>query len=193
MDEAGGEEFQVPVEPAPDDGEIPATEQPADHPVHAEQARARGRGNRPAPRSAFAGRRIDGLPIPDHAEVAARRRKTRRSKNHKPALPEAPPPQPELELDQEFELVLEPEEVAAPYEMLSEVPLPKRQSPRKSRRRRKRKSQIRLRLRSSLRTNFFPISPRKSTNWGWMNSLRPCPSRTTEHEAVEPSKEQHRG
>jgi tetratricopeptide (TPR) repeat protein len=41
------------------------------------------------------------------------------------ALPEEPPAQPELELDQEFELVLEPEEVAAPYEMLSEVPLAK--------------------------------------------------------------------
>jgi pilus assembly protein FimV len=38
------------------------------------------------------------------------------------ALPVTPPPQPELELDQEFELVLEPEDVVPPHEMLSKVP-----------------------------------------------------------------------
>ncbi len=63
------------------------------------------------------------LPIPEHAEIAA--------EGHEPALeepqavlPEAPPPQPELELDQEFELVLEPEEVIPAHEMLSQIPPP---------------------------------------------------------------------
>ncbi len=63
------------------------------------------------------------LPIPEHAEIAA--------EGHEPALeepqaalPEALPPQPELELDQEFELVLEPEEVIPAHEMLSEIPPP---------------------------------------------------------------------
>ncbi|MGB7844278.1 MAG: tetratricopeptide repeat protein [Candidatus Acidiferrum sp.] len=61
------------------------------------------------------------LPIPAHPEVAA--------EGHEPALelpqgalPVAPPPQPELELDQEFELVLEPEAVVPPHEMLLQVP-----------------------------------------------------------------------
>ncbi|MGB7437721.1 MAG: tetratricopeptide repeat protein, partial [Candidatus Acidiferrum sp.] len=61
------------------------------------------------------------LPVPEHAEIAA--------EGHEPALeepeaalPEPAPPQPELELDQEFELVLEPEEVAPAHEMLSQVP-----------------------------------------------------------------------
>ncbi|MGB7731647.1 MAG: tetratricopeptide repeat protein [Candidatus Acidiferrum sp.] len=61
------------------------------------------------------------LPIPEHAEIAA--------EGHEPALeepqaavPEAPPPQPELELDQDFELVLEPEEVIPAHEMLSQIP-----------------------------------------------------------------------
>lgn len=60
------------------------------------------------------------LPIPAHAEVA--------SEGHEPALeepqaalPEAPKAQPELELDQEFELVLEPEEVVPPHELLSQA------------------------------------------------------------------------
>lgn len=63
------------------------------------------------------------LPIPEHAEIAA--------EGHEPALeepqaavPEALPAQPELELDQEFELVLEPEEVIPAHEMLSQIPPP---------------------------------------------------------------------
>lgn len=61
------------------------------------------------------------LPTPEHAELAA--------EGHEPALeepqaavPEAAPAQPELELDQEFELVLEPEQVLPAHEMLSQMP-----------------------------------------------------------------------
>jgi pilus assembly protein FimV len=61
------------------------------------------------------------LPLPEHAEVA--------SEGHEPALeepqavvPQTPPPQPELELDQDFELVLEPEQVVPAHEMLSQIP-----------------------------------------------------------------------
>jgi pilus assembly protein FimV len=68
------------------------------------------------------------LPIPEHPEIAA--------EGHEPALelpqaalPEAPPPQPELELEQEFELILEPEEVLPPHQLLSEVPPGKAQEP----------------------------------------------------------------
>jgi pilus assembly protein FimV len=61
------------------------------------------------------------LPVPEHAEVAA--------EGHEPALeeplavvPETPAKQPELELDQEFELILEPEDVIPAHEMLSQIP-----------------------------------------------------------------------
>jgi tetratricopeptide (TPR) repeat protein len=64
---------------------------------------------------------LTALPTPEHAEVA--------SEGHEPALEESQAvlpgeskAQPELELDQEFELVLEPEEVVAPHEMLSQAP-----------------------------------------------------------------------
>ena len=61
------------------------------------------------------------LPVPEHPEVAA--------EGHEPALeeqqpmaPQAAPAQPELELDQDFELVLEPEQVLPAHEMLSHMP-----------------------------------------------------------------------
>ena len=67
---------------------------------------------------------LTALPQPQHAEIAA--------EGHEPALeqpevalPGAPEPEPELELDHEFELVLEPEQLAAPHEMLSQIPPPK--------------------------------------------------------------------
>ena len=66
---------------------------------------------------------LTALPIPEHAEIAA--------EGHEPALeepqatvPEAPAPQPELELDQDFELVLEPEEVIPAHEMVAQIPPP---------------------------------------------------------------------
>jgi pilus assembly protein FimV len=67
------------------------------------------------------------LPVTEHAEIAA--------EGHEPALeepqalPEAPAKQAELELDQEFELVLEPEEVVPPHEMLSQIPPAKAPEP----------------------------------------------------------------
>jgi pilus assembly protein FimV len=61
------------------------------------------------------------LPIPKHAEVA--------SEGHEPALEELQgalteeeKAQPDLELDQEFELVLDPEEVVPPHELLAQAP-----------------------------------------------------------------------
>jgi tetratricopeptide (TPR) repeat protein len=48
------------------------------------------------------------------------------------ALPAAAPPEPEFELDHEFELVLEPEELVAPHEMLSQIPPVKEPKPAES-------------------------------------------------------------
>ena len=68
------------------------------------------------------------LPVPEHAEVAA--------EGHEPALeepqaalPVKPVPQPELEVDQEFELVLEPEDVLPAHEMLAQIPPTKTSEP----------------------------------------------------------------
>ena len=61
------------------------------------------------------------LPVPEHAEVASEAPEPA-LEDPQPALPEAAVPQPELELDQEFELVLEPEPVVPAHEMLSQVP-----------------------------------------------------------------------
>ena len=65
---------------------------------------------------------LTALPVPEHSEVAA--------EGPEPTLelpqatvPQAAPEQPEIELDDhDFELVLEPEQVAAPHEMLSSTP-----------------------------------------------------------------------
>ena len=64
---------------------------------------------------------LTALPVPEHSEVAA--------EGPEPTLelpqatvPQAAPEQPEIELDHDFELVLEPEQVAAPHEMLSSMP-----------------------------------------------------------------------
>src|SRR6516225_5859485 len=46
-----------------------------------------------------------------------------------PALHEPHAPEPEFELDQEFELVLEPENIVPPHEMLSPVPPPSHEDP----------------------------------------------------------------
>jgi len=81
--EARNEEFQIPLEPAPVDWEIPAPEQSVEPEVRAEEP----------------------------AEVAAEGHGAD-LEEPRAATPEEPP-QPDLELDQEFELVFEPEEVAA--------------------------------------------------------------------------------
>ncbi len=65
---------------------------------------------------------LTALPVPEHSEVA--------EEGPEPALeiplaalPESPKPEPEFELDQDFELILEPEPVVPAHEMLSEIPV----------------------------------------------------------------------
>jgi len=130
-EDTGHEEFHVPVESVdPEDWTGPVTDAPAEP---AAQTHAPGpvedgielHGGRLLPEE-----EPTALSIPEHAEVA--------SEGHEPALeepqaalPEALPPQPELELDQDFELVLEPEAVVPPHEMLSQVPPTKTREPAK--------------------------------------------------------------
>ena len=61
------------------------------------------------------------LPVPEHSELAAEGPETA-LELPQAALPEPPVPEPEFELDQDFELVLEPEPVVPAHEMLAEIP-----------------------------------------------------------------------
>jgi pilus assembly protein FimV len=61
------------------------------------------------------------LPVPEHSELAAEGPETA-LELPQAALPETPVPEPEFELDQDFELVLEPEPVVPAHEMLADLP-----------------------------------------------------------------------
>jgi len=109
--EARNEEFQIPLEPAPVDWEIPAPEQSVEPEVCAEEPAEASQGiGQPAETLEPEAERTEPA-IPEHAEVAAEGHGAD-LEEPRAATPEEPP-QPDLELDQEFELVFEPEEVAA--------------------------------------------------------------------------------
>ncbi len=61
------------------------------------------------------------LPVPEHSEVAAEGPETA-LELPQAALPVPPAPEPEFELDQDFELVLEPEPVVPAHEMPPDAP-----------------------------------------------------------------------
>jgi tetratricopeptide (TPR) repeat protein len=129
-EETGHPEFQVPVEAIDPEGlwDSPVAELSAEVArATPEHAGSKGKDEHSAP-DLLPYEELTELPVPEHAEIAA--------EGHEPALeepqaalPEAPPKQPELELEQEFELVLEPEEVVPPHEMLSQIPPAKAQEP----------------------------------------------------------------
>jgi len=128
-EETGHPEFQVPEEAIDPEGwTSPVEEVSAEHPAPAQNAVPVDEEGEHAKPALLPDEEPTALPIPEHAEVAA--------EGHEPALeepqaalPGAPPPQPELELEQEFELVLEPEEVVPPHEMLSQAPPAKTPEP----------------------------------------------------------------
>jgi pilus assembly protein FimV len=64
---------------------------------------------------------LTALPLPEHSEVAAEGPEPTLDLPQ-PTVPEAAPEQPEIELDQDFELVLEPEVVTPAHEMLASMP-----------------------------------------------------------------------
>lgn len=74
---------------------------------------------------------LTALPLPEHGEVAAEGPEPA-LELPQAALPKPLPPEPEFELDQEFELVIEPEPVVPAHEMLGQVPaVPKKEEPAK--------------------------------------------------------------
>jgi tetratricopeptide (TPR) repeat protein len=127
--DTGHSELPISVEAVDPEGwSSPTTDVPEKQPGHAPENATVEKVIEPAGELLLPDEELTALPIPEHAEVAA--------EGHEPALeepqaalPEAPPPQPELELDQEFELVLEPEPVVPAHEMLSPVPPAKKPEP----------------------------------------------------------------
>ena len=74
---------------------------------------------------------LTALPLPEHGEVAAEGPEPA-LELPQAALPKPLPPEPEFELDQDFELVIEPEPVVPAHEMLGQVPaVPKKEEPAK--------------------------------------------------------------
>jgi hypothetical protein len=128
-EDTGHEEFHVPVESVdPEDWTGPVTDVPAEPAAQTHAPAPVEDGIELHGEGLLPEEEPTALSIPEHAEVA--------SEGHEPALeepqaalPEALPPQPELELDQDFELVLEPEAVVPPHEMLSQVPPTKTREP----------------------------------------------------------------
>jgi tetratricopeptide (TPR) repeat protein len=122
FEETGHAELRVPVEAVdPEAWSAPDAEIPAGLPAAAQGGAPAEEGEEHGKPALLPDEEPTALPIPEHAQVAA--------EGHEPALeepqaalPEAPRAEPELEVDQEFELVLEPEAVVPPHEMLSQVP-----------------------------------------------------------------------
>jgi len=128
-EETGHSEFHVPVEAVDsEDWTSPVTDvapelpAPAREAVHAEEI-----DHHEIP-TLLPDEEPTALPIPAHAELASEAPEPALEKPQA-APPKTPPPQPELELDQDFELVLEPEAVVPPHEMLSQVPPTKTPEP----------------------------------------------------------------
>jgi len=75
---------------------------------------------------------LTALPLPEHGQVAAEGPEPA-LELPQAALPKPLPPEPDFELEQDFELVIEPEPVVPAHEMLGQVPtLPKKEEAAKS-------------------------------------------------------------
>jgi tetratricopeptide (TPR) repeat protein len=121
-EETGHAEVHVPVEALdPEDWTSTVEDVPAENPVPTPENVPVEDGIGQHAEGLLPGEEPTALPIPEHAEVAAEGLEPA-LEEPQAALPEPPAPQPEFELDQEFELVLEPEEVVPPHEMLAQPP-----------------------------------------------------------------------
>ncbi len=75
---------------------------------------------------------LTALPLPEHGQVAAEGPEPA-LELPQAALPTPLPPEPEFELEQDFELVIEPEPIVPAHEMLGQVPtVPKKEEAEKS-------------------------------------------------------------
>ena len=113
FEEIGKPKFEVPAETADfEEWSTPQTEASAAPQAAAPEIH---------PSELLPDEELTTLPVPEHSELAAEGPETA-LELPQAALPEAPVPEPEFELDQDFELVLEPEAVVPAHEMLADMP-----------------------------------------------------------------------
>jgi tetratricopeptide (TPR) repeat protein len=121
-EDTGHSEFVVPAEETdPESWAAPEEKIPTETPAPAARTGAPHEDVPAHPETLLPDEELTALPVPEHAEIA--------SEKQEPALeePEQPvhgktAPEPEFELERDFELVLEPEEVVPPHEMMNQVP-----------------------------------------------------------------------
>jgi tetratricopeptide (TPR) repeat protein len=122
-EDSGHSEFPVPAE------EVDQEARPSPLPEESVELPASTDGSRPTEEAPHAEEQLlpdeelTALPTPRHAELAAEGKEPALEEGQ-PPLHETPASEPEFELDQEFELVLGPEDLVPPHEMLPPVPPP---------------------------------------------------------------------
>ncbi len=120
-------EFEVPLEPVKRGDESTlfaeiSAEIPADTPEAAVEKTASNVEEVHAGETLLPDEELTTLPVPEHSELAAEGPEPQ-LEVPQAALPEPLPLEPEFEVDQDFELVLEPEQIVPAHEMLSQIPV----------------------------------------------------------------------
>src|SRR5882672_5188527 len=138
LEQAMSMKKSTPARPAQPSGELPEFEVPADSPVEEEEATSESKEipvelTASEQRAALAeqvfkqhkkilpDKELTALPSSEHPKVAAGGREPTLDLP-KQTVPKKSAPEPDLDLDQDFELVLEPEPIVPAHEMLSKIP-----------------------------------------------------------------------
>ncbi|HET6932861.1 MAG TPA: tetratricopeptide repeat protein [Candidatus Acidoferrum sp.] len=122
-------EFEVPAEtPTEEEAPTQTAEIPTEPAAPERRAARADKVSKKKHEEILPDEELTALPSPEHAEVAAEGREP--ALDLPPSIvPEKMAPEPDLDLDQDFELVLEAEPVVPAHEMLSKVPPPPPQAP----------------------------------------------------------------
>jgi pilus assembly protein FimV len=128
--QSGADEFEVPVAPVETAREFSFPEisselltAPVEPSAISESTPAPAPAEEQAKDSLLSREAATAGQVPDRAELASKGQELT-SDAPMPHLPEPPASEPEFELDQDFELILEPEAIVPAHEMLAEIPLP---------------------------------------------------------------------
>ncbi|HKM66402.1 MAG TPA: tetratricopeptide repeat protein [Candidatus Acidoferrum sp.] len=117
-------EFEVFAEaPVAEEASIPAAEMPAEVAMP-ESNVASGEDEFKEHQELLPDEELTTLPVPEHAQVAAEGPEATLDLPQS-TVPEKPAAAPDFDVDQDFELVLEPEQIVPAHEMMSEIPPPK--------------------------------------------------------------------
>ena len=128
-EDTGHSEFAVPVEETdPESWEVPEEKIPTETASPAARSAAPHEAVPAHPEALLPDEELTALPVPEHAEIASEKQEPALEEPEQPVHAKAGP-EPEFELERDFELVLEPEEVVPPHEMMNQVPAAKEAKP----------------------------------------------------------------